>query len=224
MRLVRQWVRLQRQRFEARRWIKANGPRVAAEAMFHLNRQARQRVTCTQLIYELKNKLVQSLYEQGYCVTASIQQQRLPCWSCDGTGEYWTGEECWKCDGTGVYASHQLYLFVFEVSGRRYVWHQPARWVDWPVELTDELPGEYRQSSGMNGYLAAEVRDLYIVTVYEYLRVQKAGDLPSLPSLRTAMRKDWYHSRWRQLWLQWRWRKRARRRNVLALDEDEIPF
>lgn len=221
MKLVKQWLRWQRNRFEARRWIKANGPRVAAEAMFHLNRQARQKTMASRLIYDLKNRLVRWLYEQGYCRMVSAQQQNLICWTCDGTGEYYTGAECWKCDGTGVYASHRLYLFVFEVDGRRYTWHQPARWVDWQVNLADTRESEYHHN-GTGYYLAAEVRDLYIATVYEFLRGQGVDGLPALPSLRAAILGDWQRSCWRHYWLDWRWRRRARRGKGLI--DDEIPF
>jgi hypothetical protein len=112
---------------------------VCAEWMFKLNVFARHagRHPIVDQIYDLKNVFIRYLYESGYCYEAKLHSQRRLCYSCSGTGVYWTGEECWKCDGTGVFAVTRLYAFRFEVAGRRYAWHQLARLVDYDVALTE---------------------------------------------------------------------------------------
>lgn len=110
----------------------------AAEWMWRLNVFARSagRHSIVDQIYSLKNDLIQYLYQNGYSTEARLHQQKRYCYSCDGTGEYWTGDDCWKCNGTGIFSITKLYAFRFDVSGRRYGWHQLEKLIDYPVELT----------------------------------------------------------------------------------------
>lgn len=112
----------------------------AAEWMYKLNVLARAqgRHPITDEIYRLKNALIKHLYQCGYATEVSLHYQKRVCYSCDGTGEFWTGEECRKCDGTGVFAVTKLYGFRFCIDGRSYAWHQLAKLIDYPVTVTVE--------------------------------------------------------------------------------------
>lgn len=118
----------------------------AAEWMYKLNVFARSldsRHPIVDQIYELKNKLIKYLYQHGYSSEVRLHHQKRFCYSCSGTGVYWTGEDCWKCDGTGVFAVTQLYAFRFSVNGHSYSWHQLGKLLDYPVLLTDTTPGPF---------------------------------------------------------------------------------
>lgn len=119
----------------------------AAEWMFRFNVTARnlRRHPITDQIYELKNILIKYLYQHGYCVEVKLHTQKRMCYSCEGTGEYWNGEDCWKCNGTGVYSTTQLYAFRFDVASRRYAWHQLRKLVDYPIVLTEAEPSPFVQ-------------------------------------------------------------------------------
>jgi hypothetical protein len=116
------------------------------EDMFQLNVLNRVKRNQYRFIsYSLKNELVKYLYERGYCIEALLHCQKFECWSCSGTGEYWSGETCFKCDGSGVFREVWHYAFRFEVRGRRFSWHQPKTLVDFPVKLTPGLPELYKE-------------------------------------------------------------------------------
>ncbi len=90
----------------------------ACEALFELNRYAKHE-SCTSTnreeIYNLKNGLIRLLYEQGFATDFYEHHLKLeakPCWTCGGTGEYWTGEDCRKCGGTGDYLSAKTVFFL----------------------------------------------------------------------------------------------------------------
>jgi len=121
--------------------------RVAAEWMYRLNVFARSngRHVINEQIYELKNHLIQYLYQSGYSYEVRQQIQKKECWRCEGTGQYWTGADCWKCNGTGVFARVELYAFRFNIDGQRYGWHQLKRLVNYQVDLTESQPGEYSE-------------------------------------------------------------------------------
>ena len=117
----------------------------AAEWMYKLNvfaRSIRRHVIVDQ-IYDLKGELIQYLYQHGYSYEVKIHSQNRLCYGCNGTGEYWTGEDCHRCDGTGIYSVTPLYAFRFRVAGHSYAWHKPVKLVDYPVTLTDQKPGAF---------------------------------------------------------------------------------
>src|SRR3990167_4171864 len=130
----------------------------ATEWMWRLNLFARAsgRHPVVDQIYTLKNALIRYLYEGGYCVEATKTFQKRMCYSCDGTGVFWTGDECLKCEGSGVYAVTPLYAFRFMVGGRRYSWHQLEKLVDYPVTLTDHTPQEYQEPTRAEDVLSLE--------------------------------------------------------------------
>lgn len=112
--------------------------RVAAEEMYRLNLFARStgRHPITDQIYMLKNGFIRYLYQHGYCTEVKLHSQKRECYTCEGTGEYWTGEECYRCHGTGVYSVTELYAFRFEIHGQRFAWHQLKKYVDYDVVVT----------------------------------------------------------------------------------------
>lgn len=236
MNYLSEWLRLERLRRQARAWVRANDERVPARCMFHLNRYTRH--YRRESIYTLKNHLVRILYQRGFCVRATAERQDLPCWTCDGTGWFDEGQGvlCDRCDGTGVYRSHALYRFVFDAHGTRYVWHQPARLVDWPLDYAydhNAPAGRYEPAeTGAFEHLGTDIYELYGLAVYEFLRGAgvPARDLPRFNRLRDAARMefDWWLRRHQRLyglhrraraWL--RQVEKALKRQELA---EEIPF
>lgn len=225
---------------QARRWLRHNdADAIAAYALFHLNRAARH-LTGKRYIYALKNSLLRHFYEHGFCVSVKPQKQYAICWDCSGTGNYYAQGDCWKCGGTGIYRTHHLYRFVFAVSGRRYVWHQPQALVTWPVEITEPDVGKY--SPGPSPAPPdKDLRELYYVTLHEYLRQRGLIDksTPTIkPRLIEGLRRD-LHDYLRQR--AWYWKTKRIWGNVTRLWrtlshyvyygewvtyylEDEIPF
>lgn len=193
MKSLKKYLKQQLYLYQAKQWLKANdATAVAAHCMFHLNRLARNGGGDRPVIYALKNEVVRHLYLAGYCYHVSEQYQHFKCWSCEGTGEYWTGADCLRCDGTGIYRSHHLYQFHFRIRGRRYNWHQPLSLVDWPIVLTQETLGEYEKRQGVEIKLSWDLEALYLMTVYWFLRDQgvPAEELPCLLTLRKAIYQD----------------------------------
>lgn len=215
LRNLRAWLRWLLYLIQARRWLRHNDPdRIAAGAMWHLNRVARgggHRASC---IYALKNRLVQHFYESGFCKDADRQYQRLVCRNCDGSKEDWTGDTCWKCEGTGVYRTYELIRFVFVIGGRRFVWHQPARLVTWHVWYTSQEWGDYGRQPGQGWEsLDPRIAELYYIVVHEYLR--QRGQLEGLyadirPRLAQCIKDDWRAWVRGQSWYR-RWRAYQRR-------------
>jgi len=121
--------------------------RVAAEWMYRLNVFARSigRHQVRDHIHLLKDDFIKYLYQHGYCREVRLHVQKKECWSCDGTGEYWTGEECWKCHGTGTFSKTELYAFRFNIEGKHYAWHQLKHLVDYPVTLTESQSANYTE-------------------------------------------------------------------------------
>lgn len=201
---VRMYVCRLRLGRQARAWMRGNGAeRTVAFCMFQLNRHARQGRDKKHLIYQFKNHLVRLFYEQGLCTQTTLQVQKMECWDCNGTGEDWHDEPCWKCGGTGIYRQHHLYRFVFDVQGRRYVWHQPKGLVTFPVRVAMAGVGEYR--AGRNGYawLEQDQRELYMMVVWEYLRAHGVTERDvnfRFPTLRKSLRADWLNSKMRRRW------------------------
>lgn len=118
---------------------------LACEGLFSLNRYAKHR-SCPRsrrdTIYELKNRFVELVYRQGYCIECYEHQQSLPeqrCFGCDGTGTYDGGQACHECGGDGVYQAAKvltLVCFRFDVLGRTYCWHQPNDLVTFEYRVT----------------------------------------------------------------------------------------
>ncbi len=200
-------------RRQAHIWLKANPhpEAIAARALFKLNRHARASHADRDNIHLLKNQLLR-LFCQKLPYTARTQIQKRYCYSCDGTGEYWTGEECYHCGGTGVYSTNRLYLFTFDVDGRKYSWHQPESLVDWPVEVCPGRPGRYESSLDDDDIaLESEYRHLLLWVLYEYLCL--CGQKPdhTIPSLSWAIRAEWNDvislDLWEELVIRWQSRK-----------------
>ena len=244
---LRLWLHKVRLQREARAWLRGGGPeKVAACCMWQLNRHVRGagRSTAGQ-IYDLKNHLVRIFYQRGLCASASLQVQKMECWDCNGTGETgWVDSEpCWKCGGTGVYRQHVLFRFVFDVGGKRYVWHQPKSLVTWPVTVAMAGLGAYEAKYAGDTWLDTDQRELYMLALREYLRLRGVPErvLPYLIGLRDALRAEWRESRparrLRAARDGWRKVKRNARRLAEFLrtgafpepdnpgwDESEIPF
>lgn len=122
----------------------------AAYGVFHLNRYARELGRCTRRagIYRLKNTFVRWAYENGYRTECRPVKQVLECWHTRGYAEGWD-DYCPKCDNTGIYRQFDLVLFGFDFPGiGRFCWHQPRALVDWPIEYTEDEPGEMRGLQG----------------------------------------------------------------------------
>jgi hypothetical protein len=105
----------------------------ACEAMFNLNRYAKWR-SCSgshrDMIYGLKNQLVELLYERNFYEAAWLHEVTPPvgcCFACNGEGVDWSDALCWKCGGSGGYVApvRRYACFAFLVAGQRYTWHQP---------------------------------------------------------------------------------------------------
>lgn len=163
---------------QSRTWLKANpNSTLVMDAMYHLNHLAKSHRWNQDVIYTLKNGLVRWLYEQGYCTSLTAEKQVQECWACDGTGEdqYEYGETCQKCGGTGAYREHMLYRFVFKYQGKTYVWHQPERFVTWPIKFTDAELRRFNDCELVNTPpYAFDFRYYYITLVYWFLRFKKA--------------------------------------------------
>jgi len=129
-------------------WLKAlkspHSLQDSAEWMYRLNVFARStgRYPIVDQIYDLKNEWIRYLYQHGYCTEVKLHSQKRVCRACDGTGEYWSGEDCWKCNGSGVFTVTHLFAFRFEIRGTHYAWHQLEKLIDYPVELTPDIQSE----------------------------------------------------------------------------------
>jgi len=101
--------------------------------MFNLNRYTKWR-SCSgshrDMIYGLKNQLVELLYERNFYEAAWLHEVTPPvgcCFACNGEGVDWSDALCWKCGGSGGYVApvRRYACFAFLVAGQRYTWHQP---------------------------------------------------------------------------------------------------
>lgn len=110
-------------------------------SMHSLNRYCKHGACSAEnrtVIYDLKNQLVQLLYEREYCSACWEHILVLPpkkCRACYGSGD---SGGCFRCDGTGNYLPEKrlrFYCFRFNV-GRGYTWHQPDSLVKFPVQTT----------------------------------------------------------------------------------------
>lgn len=169
---LQRWLTRQRLRREIKRWLRYEGERAAAQAMFHLNQHARGSYHGRSEIYTLKSKLIEHWYYSDRLQSVRLQKQVMVCWGCNGTGvddEWHDSERCDRCGGTGVYREHFLYVFVFRIEGRAYQWHQPKSVCHYPVFVSEEeSPTAYRAGNDYH-LLSNGVLSLYLLAVAEYL-------------------------------------------------------
>ena len=131
----------ERRRMLAKRypdWRDALPP--AAEALFSLNRYAKWERCSPEHrdeIYELKNRMVEMVYQLGLAEEVKlhmVNRDALICWGCQGTGY----RDCGRCQGTGYYREPDTVEYVafrFRVGDSLYAWHQPRELVHWPFEV-----------------------------------------------------------------------------------------
>lgn len=226
MNYLREYIHLRLYRREIRSTLRKEGLPLVAECMWRLNRRAYSDPINREMIYSYKNVLVKHFYRiQPHL--AGVQVQSMECWECEGSGySMETGESCWKCEGSGIHREHRLFVFRFEIGGRRYVWHQPERLVDWPVELSaDHEPAEFTPRDLPDGDIWLSWPDLErcLAVVYEWLRSQ--GEQPWPPSLRYAMTLK--HTLGRQIEQDFPSLEKLRRAIAAWRDEpndEQIPF
>lgn len=155
-------------RKQVRVWIKHEGERVVADALFHLNRHIGISPYYRSEVYFFKKLLIEFWYR--HCLEVHAQTQTLSCYACDGTGNDWHDEPCWKCDGSGIYAVHTLYHFIFTIAGKRYQWHQPSSQVDYPITLSDHEPSSYQAKARSDEVLlSGKTFKIYFYVLGEYL-------------------------------------------------------
>ncbi|GMV83737.1 MAG: hypothetical protein AMXMBFR7_49210 [Planctomycetota bacterium] len=131
----------------------------AVHAMQNMNRYVKRR-QCRKSqrteVYELKNRLIQFLYEEAYTcsvVRHVITSGGLDCRRCAGSGkEGWSSRDwggdvadhpCPFCGGTGWYRapSDRMYVcFEFKVGEQTYGWHQPEDSLTFEYKLTSTDP------------------------------------------------------------------------------------
>jgi hypothetical protein len=134
--------------FEKRYPDRQSALKDAAEALFNLNRYAKHE-TCADdhqaLIYELKNRFIEYLWQMGYC-TESVHIRSVPieyeCFRCEGSGIHWeSGEDCRKCQGTGIYRTktRPYWAIRFVIDGREFAWHQPEALASWARPIGEQV-------------------------------------------------------------------------------------
>jgi len=70
--------------------------------------------------YAIKERI---LRRWGRLVGEDIQHIKRECYSCDGSGYYYAGEDCWLCGGTGIYDEKWIRLERWEFGG--HIFHRP---------------------------------------------------------------------------------------------------
>lgn len=86
-------------------------------------------------LYGFKNRLLN--HWSQYCVESRIaRDESKECWTCDGMGFDFSGDECDRCDGTGFYICRVLYEARYRFPGdeKTYCFHT----YDKPPKLSDE--------------------------------------------------------------------------------------
>lgn len=113
-------------------WLKKYGTKelLLANALKIANRL--QKVNRISDFYDLKDDWIRA--NQSNLTEGKIaRHERKTCWSCNGSGEYFSGyghEECYKCCGTGIYSDRTLYEHDFNIDGQAFCFHsyvRPAR-------------------------------------------------------------------------------------------------
>lgn len=202
------WWREQKGIRECIAWLKHdNADAIAAKALFHLNRGAKDNIH-SKTIYALKNLVIRHFYERGFCTSVTASKQDLICFRCGGDGidpeGGWifgdSNHECERCGGSGIYNTVYLYDFTFDIGGQRYQWHQPQALVNWPVATTSDELIEYK---GVRHYefLPDIALTHYLSTLYAYLLMNGVKDIPQRLTFRVALRTSirWYwqtHYQW----------------------------
>jgi hypothetical protein len=246
---------------QAREWLRHNDPAlVACQAMFRLNRYAmllRRKSAERDRLYEMKNQMVRLLFDQGRCAACSTDIQELSCRHCQaGISHWWDspwgddwdeaehdphGHSCEWCNGTGVYKTITLYRFVFDVDGRRFVWHQPSALVSWPVNVDASQSREYadRPRDLARDDLTDDHRRVLSLAVHLFLSEYGRWKWPAEHTLLHVARAAWddvaavardqYYAV--RLFVQWRrldWRRRiekvARKKARRPRPYEQIPF
>lgn len=199
----RAWLEQQRDLWRYRTYgVSIN---VAAKAMFRLNRAAKGSIQADS-IYKLKNAMVKWLYQNGYCADVGLDRQDLVCFRCEGSGKepyHWYDDDefqgdCERCGGSGIYATHYLYVFVFKIIGEGYIWRQPQKLVDWPVELSSDAVVREYDNKTTHEYMPSDEMDKHFMMVYACLRNRgvPADELPKLiglkESIKTSLRRWWH--------------------------------
>lgn len=120
--------------------------RPAADAMFNFNRFAKWSST-SQLrrreLYELKDQLIERLYNNGYCrelLVHATEAEEEDCEKCQGTGTDWKSQPCTECEGKGAItlgAPQEHLAFCFHIDGGWYNWHTPRKGIQWHYELME---------------------------------------------------------------------------------------
>lgn len=169
----------------------------AAQAMHTLNHHARRRDGHT--LYPIKAKLVRHFYERGYCQAVKLQEQILYCHS-----DYHfhnADEDCPRCGGTGIYRTHLLYLFVFNISGQTFEWHQPVTIINWLTTGQAEIAGTYTDTPRGDIIESIDEQSNLVARVVMYLARHGVTVLFPHPSLFKSLRYDLMNapaSRWRR--------------------------
>ena len=155
--------------------------RAVAEAMFDLNRHAREigLRSVKNVIYSLKNHLIRIFYERELCEKVETHVQELECWDCGGTGSD-GGDYCFACNGSGVYRTITLYCFFFRVTGQMYIWHQPSDKVDYPVRVQPTAERAFEAREKVEAYRLPAMSVIgKVALVEQYLLAQGVKITPS---------------------------------------------
>lgn len=237
---TKNWLTVQKIKYQAARRIKRDGVQGAARAMYTLNRHvaALPDTKERRWIYTIKTIFIRWLYQHGYCLEVVPEQQTLPCHTCAGSGKWYNGDECYRCGGTGIYQQHILYQFTFDVNGQRYVWHQPKSIVNWEVKL-DTWDSTRYEPSGERARLGdGQTSAFYLLMVGVFL-VRNGVDKSKLfgfSSLIKEMLLDWKmvkheidcrllapaHRYWQRLLRAWKYFRTGDVRHIS--ENEEIPF
>ena len=86
-------------------------------------------------IYDLKNRFIELLYNNGYCEQVASHSMELPAKFC-----FCDSEGCHRCDYSGIYLEAKtvnFFYFQFKVGGKKYNWHQLTQHVKMDVEVKE---------------------------------------------------------------------------------------
>jgi hypothetical protein len=115
--------------------------------------------------YELFYPLKKQLLLQTYAISDGWDLQTIQkgCWSCNGTGNYYSIGDCYKCGGTGIDSTNQHYLLRFKLGDR--VYHTPV--YDRPEgEPNDKIDGLVRHSQKISARVGLRAC-LLLVLIYQ---------------------------------------------------------
>jgi len=168
-------------------WLKHdNADAIAAKALFHLNRGAKENIH-RDTIYSLKTVVIKNFYDKGFCTSVQAAKQDLHCFACEGSGEGYDEEYCERCSGSGIYSTHYLYTFTFNIAGQRYQWHQPQSLVTWHVETTTDELANY-ENLRYPTFLPNIMLTHYLAVLYAYLRLAGIRQVPEQLTFREGLK------------------------------------